>query len=298
MAQLTSTPRDATAPDRSFGIIDGSAGGEHAPELYRAVRTASTYPAGDISPALVEHYADTGYLAFRSVFNGEQLRGAADAIEDLVAGRNERFDNVMFERGAADQVQAVTPEQRLRLVRKLASFIHFDDRLNSLAHDPRLLAMVRTLLGDREPRLFQDMALLKPPRIGREKPWHQDKAYFNIAIDEPVVGVWIAIDDATLENGCMHLLEGGHHLGPRYHWKRRDWQTCATEMTGVDAVAAPLPPGGALLFDGLLPHGTPTNHSDIPRRALQFHYCATDAVWISEPDRLAVYGTEGKGVTC
>ena len=56
------------------------------------------------------------------------------------------------------------------------------------------------------------MALLKPPR-GREKPWHQDHAYFNLPLDTPIVGVWIALDEATPENGCMHVIPGSHREG-------------------------------------------------------------------------------------
>jgi hypothetical protein len=74
-------------------------------------------------------------------------------------------------------------------------------------------------------RLFQDMSMVKPPG-GREKPWHQDGAYFNLASDTPVVGVWIALGHVTKETGAMHLLPGLHTAGPQPHFKRRDWQIC------------------------------------------------------------------------
>ena len=50
---------------------------------------------------------------------------------------------------------------------------------------------------------------------GREKPWHQDKAFFEIDVTSPVVGVWIALDEATPDNGCMHVIPGSHLEGPR-----------------------------------------------------------------------------------
>ena len=55
------------------------------------------------------------------------------------------------------------------------------------------MGVVRRIIGE-EPMLFQDMALLKPPRVGREKPWHQDHAYFDLELRTRVVGVWIALD--------------------------------------------------------------------------------------------------------
>jgi len=156
-------------------------------------------------------------------------------------------------------------------VRKLMGFTKHEPRLDALASAAGLLGIVQRLLAGREPRMFQDMALLKPPR-GREKPWHQDNAYFDIAADEPVVGVWIALDAATPANGCMHLVPGSHRAGPTVHFKRRDWQLCDTEVRGKAIVACPLRPGGLLLFNGLTWHGTPANDTDQRRRALQFHY--------------------------
>jgi len=157
--------------------------------------------------------------------------------------------------------------------------------------------VVSRLFGEREPLMFQDMALLKPPRIGREKPWHQDHAYFDYPLDTPIVGVWIALDEATVENGCMQLLPG-RHREPLTHFQRRDWQLCDTAVLGTESVAAPLPSGGLLLFDGKLPHGTPHNTSPRRRRALQYHYRPEDAQNCPTEVRLEAFGSEGKDVTC
>ncbi|NJL31459.1 MAG: phytanoyl-CoA dioxygenase family protein [Phycisphaerales bacterium] len=69
-------------------------------------------------------------------------------------------------------------------------------------------------------------------------------------------------------------------------------------MIGKASIACPLAPGGALFFDSLLPHGTPTNHSSKRRRALQFHYAPADAHLVPQETRLAVFGSEGKDVSC
>lgn len=163
---------------------------------------------------------------------------------------------------------------------------------------PEILDAVARLL-DAEPEVYQDMALLKPAGLGREKPWHQDKAYFNVEAETPVVGIWIALDEALPENGCMHFLAGSHREGAVPHFNRRDWQLCDTEVLrrgGI--VAAPVPAGGGLLFDGLVMHGTPANHSDRRRRALQFHYIPRGASRTSLEARMALFGAEGKNATC
>jgi phytanoyl-CoA hydroxylase len=175
--------------------------------------------------------------------------------------------------------------------------VAFDETLMALSEHPDLTALVTKLVSD-TPSLFQSMALVKPPKHGSEKPWHQDLAYFNYSPDMPVVGCWIAIDQATPENGCMHILPGSHKQGPRLHFRRRDWQICDTDMDVTDDTVVPLQPGGMLVFSGLMQHGTPDNHSEHRRRALQYHYRPASAEGITEEERLKVYGGEGKGVSC
>jgi phytanoyl-CoA hydroxylase len=212
-------------------------------------------------------------------------------------GRCEGFTGIVFESQARDLLPTLSLNDRLDAVRKFWAFVDFSPQLRALAFAPKLMRAVEQLLGA-TPRLFQDMALIKPPKIGREKPWHQDHAYFDLPLNTRVVGVWIALDEATNENGCMRVLPGRHHNGPVVHFQRRDWQICDAEMQGRRPVAVPLHPGGLILFDSLLPHGTPANFSPLRRRAVQFHYAPESAVKVPTTERLAVFGSEGKNVSC
>ena len=96
----------------------------------------------------------------------------------------------------------------------------------------------------------------------------------------------------------MHVIPGSHRQGPVVHFHRRDWQMCDDHVPRGRALAVPLPPGGCLFFHGLLQHGTPANRSGKRRRALQYHYRPADVECISSEERLAVFGSEGKDVTC
>ena len=114
-------------------------------------------------------------------------------------------------------------------IRKIFRFVDHEPRLDAMAAHSGLLGVLEQIMGD-TPELFQDMALVKPPRHGSEKPWHQDCAYFNLQEGTTVVGVWIALDEATAENGCLHIIPGSHIEGPMIHFKRRDWQICDTDV--------------------------------------------------------------------
>jgi phytanoyl-CoA hydroxylase len=272
----------------------------HHPDLYAPAALAISVPHLDdvLEPEHTAFYRRYGYLAVSEAFTGQETSDALEGMLDLIMGKNPEFKGIHFEAAAREILPTLNLEQRQDAVRKIAYFVEYEARLKALAYHPKLMAVLRNLLGE-EPVLFQDMALIKPPRLGREKPWHQDLSYFNYEPAEgKVVGVWIALDEATIANGCMQLLPGLHKDGPILHFKRRDWQMCDTEVLGRTSVASPLKPGGLLLFDGLLPHGTPHNSSAKRRRALQYHYAGESLAKVAATRRMELFGSEGKDVTC
>lgn len=272
---------------------------DHDPRLYDVGSVAKPVTIGEqLSDEQVAFYEQHGYLAVESLLSPEQVDHAIETLDDLITGKNGDWKGVMFEAAAKAELDKLSPDECRDKVRKLAFFGEEAVQCGLPVNEPRMMRCVQQLMQGRVPNLFQTMTLLKPPHIGREKPWHQDHAYFNIDLADRIVGVWIALDEATLENGCMQLLDAGHSDGPILHWKRRDWQICDTDMLGKKSVAVPLKPGGALFFDSLLPHGTPTNRSANRRRAMQFHYAPDDASPISEEQQKVIFGTEGKDVEC
>lgn len=282
---------EGTAPNFGSASYDDA--------LYTPGTLAKNVPTLEsIGEKELKFYADEGYLTVEQAYTPAETQAAMQGLIDLVMGKNPDFKQVTFEARAREILPSLTPDRRLDYVRKLNEFVEFDARLKALAYHPKLLAVVRRMIGTDDIRLSSDMALLKPPRVGREKPWHQDMAYYHFHPKAKVVGVWVALDQATVENGCMQFLPELRKRGTILHFKRRDWQICDAEIMGRRSVAAPLQPGGMLFFDGLLPHGTPENRSGQRRRAVQFHYVSATVATITEEERLGIYGTEGKGVTC
>jgi len=167
-----------------------------------------------------------------------------------------------------------------------------------LGPESRMQAIVRELIGD-DPLLYQSMALIKPPRIGSTKPWHQDNAYFSVQPLESICGVWIAIDEATVQNGCMHMLRGQHNAGAFRHEHKRDCEINVRRLDLSTLTPVPLKPGGALFFSGMIPHETPPNRSDKRRRALQFHFRGSRSEILPGPEYDAVFkDAEGNPASC
>ena len=245
---------------------------EIAKRLYRSDQIAKPLAhAGELDEAAVARYHRDGYIAIENVFSPAEVSAAKDGIRQLIIDGNP--DIIRFEE--AGENKQLSPDERAAYVRKCMGFVAHEPRLAALANHTTLLGVVRKLVGS-DVALMQDMALLKPPLVGREKPWHQDSAYFEYGPAKLIVGTWTALDEATVENGCMHVIPGSHLQGGKAHYKDRDCQLPDEIIDVEHDVCVPLKPGGVLFFSALVHHGTPPNRSEKPRKAVQLHYRSVD----------------------
>lgn len=268
-------------------------------DLYRYSQAAPVLSGPDaLTDADIAAYHRDGFLAVANVLTASEVAGARQALDDLIHGRIKGYDDLQPEPEFRDEWPHLSPEARADRIRKLWLFCEHEPRLRTLATtNPVIQKILARLLG--EPcRLIQDMALLKPPFIGTEKPWHQDMAYFGWSPPEKVLGIWIALDPATAENGCMHVLPGSHRDGPVPHVHARDCQIPDERVAVERDVIVPLAPGGALFFSSLVHHGTPPNNSPNRRWALQFHYAGDSATPIDRREHAALYFEDDRYAGC
>ncbi len=181
-----------------------------------------------------------------------------------------------FEKDAFDPSGALRSEPHLSL-NKLGHAMHdLDPVFDAFSRTPRMRA-VATDLGMSDPLLLQSMYIFKQPRIGGEVNCHTDHTYLWT---EPasVVGFWVAIDDATTENGCMWALPGGHRIPVKTRSRLNDERN-ATITEVLDPTPYPsegLVPleahrGTLVVLHGTLPHLSGPNTSNNPRHAYTVH---------------------------
>jgi phytanoyl-CoA hydroxylase len=268
--------------------------------LYRTDETARAtvlpaYPER-LADADLARFHDQGYLALEGLLTPGEVAACAAALDDLARSRPEGVgvqDEPYYQRDA----QAAQGIDSALRVRKLWKFVGVSPTLGAVARAPRLTAILDRLVGPGA-RLIQDMALMKPPHRGAEKPWHQDNAYFDWTPLDGVLGVWIALDPATVANGCMQIAPGTHRAGPAAHYHVRDCQLVDQASRAAAAEVVPLRPGGALFFSALLHHGTPPNRSPDRRRALQFHYAAAGCTRMTFREHMTHFDLGGAYVGC
>ncbi len=132
-------------------------------------------------------------------------------------------------------------------------------------------------------------AILKPARIGGATPWHQDEAYWHPRYAHRAVSIWLALQPATLENGCPRFMPGSHRgpvlphelISPESH----GLQLCGP-LPDAREIACELPAAGATIHDGRTVHSAGPNLSGQPRRALVFGF-GLAPVPLDTPNRYA-----------
>lgn len=141
-------------------------------------------------------------------------------------------------------------------------------------------------IGYETPLLWQTMYIFKQPHIGGEVRWHQDGSYL---LTEPatVTAIWVAIEDANRDNGCLWVQPGGH-LSPLRETYQVDWSKREGTLTDLDktpwpatgeAVAVEVKAGSIVMFHDHMPHYSSQNRSDRSRHAFTMHVAEQSADW-------------------
>ena len=185
---------------------------------------------------------------------------------------------------SGDTIRFFVEEEDTRTVNKIGHALHELDPVFDGFSRMAGLAEIAQDIGLADPLLLQSMYILKAPHVGGEVTSHTDHTF--LWTDPPsVVGFWFAIEEATLENGCMWALAGGHRLPVRKRFRRAsaedvdagtvfdtfDPEPYPSSLDGRDEIPLPARKGTLILLHGLLPHRSDANRSDRPRDAYTVH---------------------------
>jgi phytanoyl-CoA hydroxylase len=256
-----------------------------------------------LSPEQLESWERDGFLVLEDLVAPErcdELKARAgaliagfdpDEIRSVFSTHEQTRTSDDYFLGSGDKIRFFVEEDDGRTVNKIGHALHdLDPVFDAFSRQPGL-GEIASDIGFDDPRLLQSMYILKAPHVGGEVTSHTDHTFLWT---EPasVVGFWFAIEDATLENGCMWALPGGHRLPARKRFRLDgdggttfdvfDPEPYPTELDGRREVPLPARKGTMILLHGLLPHRSDANRSDRPRDAYTIHVIDGAARYLDE----------------
>jgi len=257
-------------------------------------------------------YQRQGYLVLPELIPGDELetlRRAAERIVDdfdidrhrtiFSTGDQQHAQDRYFldsaeavhcflEEGALDQNgKLLRPKERA--INKIGHAMHdLVPEIKAFCRLPEFRRVLRAI-GYDQALLWQTMYIFKQPGIGGEVRWHQDASYL-ITKPASVVGFWVALEDARLENGCL-LVQPGGHTAPLREIYEVNPETGEGALRILDetpwpspeqALAVEVPAGSLVVFHDHMPHYSSYNRSGMSRQAFTMHFARPGSEWSSK----------------
>jgi phytanoyl-CoA hydroxylase len=222
-----------------------------------------------------DQYGREGFFALRHAFSPAELTTVIAAIDPLEA-ETETFLKTR-ENGTYGIARAGEITFHPHLVKR-------DRVLREFAAHPVFCDLVHDLIGP-EVRLYWDQSVYKKPGADREFPWHQDNGYTYVE-PQQYLTCWVALTEATLDNGCPWVVPGLHLEGTLAHRSTPLGYCCLEDVEDVedveDAVPIELDAGSIAVFSSLTPHRTGPNATQAVRKSYILQYAADGAEFIRE----------------
>ena len=216
----------------------------------------------------------------QSIFDTKKQQHAEDDYF-LKSGDKIHF---FFEKGAFDKKGRLNNSIEL-VINKIGHALHdLDPVFYNFSHTEQLNNIAKSI-GINSPKLIQSMYIFKQPHIGGEVVCHQDSTFLYTK-PESAVGFWIALEDATIENGCLWVARG-KHKGPlrklftKINGKMETITIDSTPFEKTDT-AVEVKKGSLVLLHGRLPHYSCENKSNISRHAYTLHVIDGNSIYPNE----------------
>jgi phytanoyl-CoA hydroxylase len=242
---------------------------------------------------LVNQFDPSGLI---SIFSTHEQNRTTDEYF-LTSGDKIRF---FFEEHAFNQ-DGILKQSKEHSINKIGHALHdLDPTFDHFSRNWKIRALTADLQIE-EPLLLQSMYIFKQPNIGGEVTCHQDSTFLYTEPTD-IVGLWFALEDATVHNGCLWAIPGGHLGGLKSRWIRtRDGMQFEiydqTPWPEEELIPLEVSKGTLILLHGLLPHRSFENKSNRSRHAYTLHvisgrsnYLANN--WLQRSSEMPLRGFE------
>jgi hypothetical protein len=221
--------------------------------------------APSLSPAQIASFREHGFLALPRISAPGEVAALRNIFERLFAQRAGRNEGAQFDMVTHDEDDAAP---KLSQIIKPANFA---PELLTTPFRTNALRVARQLLGADAVQVSEH-AILKPAGYGAATPWHQDEAFREAGFDYEQLSIWMPLQEATVDNGCMQYVPGTHRRGVLEHRSPGEDPAvhaleCVGDFDPADAVVCPLPAGGVAIHHGRTLHYAGPNRTPVARYA-------------------------------
>jgi ectoine hydroxylase-related dioxygenase (phytanoyl-CoA dioxygenase family) len=240
---------------------------EQITSMFAWPQTKNDWDQYRLSKEQVKFFNENGYLAGIKMLNEDQLEILRNELFDLADPSNE--GNKLFYEYNSNE----STDPKTILFHALGAW-RITPGLHDVLWNPAFLMAASQLLNDKPVRFWHDQIFYKPAKKGGVVAWHQDYSYWTRTKPVAHITCWCALDDATLENGCLNYIPGSHT------WGLMPKPVIAGELEGIrdflnneqkekfaHPQPAPVKAGEAIFHHSLTLHGSGENKSEQPRRA-------------------------------
>jgi ectoine hydroxylase-related dioxygenase (phytanoyl-CoA dioxygenase family) len=219
-----------------------------------------------VSPEQAQTYREQGGFILQDAFCEEELGNLIAALDPIEAAANEQLSALPADQPSIGRANEIVFRAHAVVQSDVAKAFARHSTLAQLCHD---------LIGP-QVRLYWDQLVYKRPGTKQEFPWHQDNGYTFVA-PQQYLTCWVALNDATPDNGCPWIAPGLHLQGTLKHrWTSLGFE--CLESAPTNAQPMPLQAGSVAVFSSLTPHRTGPNLTNQTRKAYILQYAPDGAV--------------------
>ena len=234
-----------------------------------------------LSKEQIDTYRRDGFLVVENFLSPEELDHWRTAVTEAVAERKGR--KMPARETKTGEEDGINKESDYfgKVFDQLLNLWQTNDKVKKIMLDEKLGEMVATLSGWEATRIWHDQALIKRP-WANPTSWHLDTPFWSFS-DRRALSIWIALDDATLENGCLYFIPGSYHStgfeNPGIGKNMDAVFEFYPAFLQARSVAAPMKAGSCSFHNGLTIHGAGANMTGGFRRAMTCAYMPDGAVF-------------------
>lgn len=203
---------------------------------------------------------ERGYTLIENVFTHEEINELAEQIETY----QRRHEEAIARNGGTEGIS------RANEITFTAFLAENDEAICEFVTRPEFVALTTPILGP-DVDLYWNQSVFKLPEGEKEFPWHQDDGYTPVT-PSPYLTLWLALNDATPENGCISVLPGSHKRGLQPHAPSPIGLVCHSSDAPDQGVLVPVKAGSIALLYSLTMHKSGPNRSNGPRKAYVIQY--------------------------